>query len=674
MSLSRKASARPFETVKVHTQSGLLAARPTAGTGNLGYLYWGEDTETLYSCQRVAGVPTWQPVGSQIFDMKDAVVYASEINVGTVPVLDPVANTLTNNVAGALALGGGAPTAGMRVGLAGQTAGLQNGLFVVVDAGSGADPWVLARSPDASVSAEVTQGMMFMCMSGTNAGKAYILTTPDPIVLDTTALTFAHYAFVSSYDQVKASVRVATAGALAACAFNVGTGVLTGTDLTGVALTFDGSVVALNDRVLVRHTTAGATTGAELGIYEMTTAPAGGIAWVLTRTSDANTLVLLAKGTTVFVSEGTVNMDNYFVLETVNAVLNVTALTFGAGTNFRLVAAALAAATADVNLNNRGVVNVDRVAITAPSAAGVLGDIGMAATGRATLFVGGAESPVALLSDVQTGQPVQGLRPLADAALGEATPTPDTVFFVNKSGASLVIGSAALVSNGALDADGAAPGDLCHILLRKFSVLGVGTTISTISPVNSPADDWTAGLTVNFPAFVGTVTLADGEMLGYQITKEANGLIVPSFLIAATTAYLPTQLPQGMKPILDPALNTAIANTIFYVNRTGAPVIINAAQLIPSGALVANDAAYAVVDLYSNVGAVPTLQGEIDTRIVASGGTGDWVAGVAFDLPITGLGLLNAPVTLNPGDSLSYAQSKIGLGIATPPFLIAITS
>lgn len=68
---------------------------------------------------------------------------------------------------------------------------LENGLYVLNDAGSAGTPWVLARAADADASAEVTPGLTVSSEEGgTNADQRWILTTNGPIVLNTTALTF----------------------------------------------------------------------------------------------------------------------------------------------------------------------------------------------------------------------------------------------------------------------------------------------------------------------------------------------------------------------------------------------------------------------------------------------------------------------------------------------------
>ena len=65
-----------------------------------------------------------------------------------------------------------------------QTSALQNGIF-------DSNPGLWGRSPDADVSAEVTSGMLVTVDQGTTyADQLFQLITPDPIVLNTTPLTF----------------------------------------------------------------------------------------------------------------------------------------------------------------------------------------------------------------------------------------------------------------------------------------------------------------------------------------------------------------------------------------------------------------------------------------------------------------------------------------------------
>jgi len=122
---------------------------------------------------------------------------------------------------------------------------------------------------------------------------------------------------------LKASVRVATADVLPACT-PAGTGVghtLTA-DAVGV-LTVDGVNTVLNDRILVKNQVA----GDDNGIYKVTTEGTAGVAFVLTRATDAD--LEITAGMFTFAEEGTANGDKGWVLTTNNPItVDTTSLTF----------------------------------------------------------------------------------------------------------------------------------------------------------------------------------------------------------------------------------------------------------------------------------------------------------------------------------------------------------
>ena len=122
---------------------------------------------------------------------------------------------------------------------------------------------------------------------------------------------------------VKASVRVATAAALAASTYNNGNGTLTAN--ANAALVVDGVTLVVNDRVLVKDQ----SSAPQNGFYKVTNTGSGGAAWVLTRTPDADAASELTAGAFTFVEEGTANADNGYVLSTNGAVtLGTTNITF----------------------------------------------------------------------------------------------------------------------------------------------------------------------------------------------------------------------------------------------------------------------------------------------------------------------------------------------------------
>jgi hypothetical protein len=106
------------------------------------------------------------------FDFKDGVRVAASTNV-------------TLSAPGA-AIDGVTLTSGDRFLAFGQTLPAANGIYVFNGAASAA-----TRSTDADTSAEVTNGMTIAnTQEGTYANSRFVLTTADPIVLGTTALSF----------------------------------------------------------------------------------------------------------------------------------------------------------------------------------------------------------------------------------------------------------------------------------------------------------------------------------------------------------------------------------------------------------------------------------------------------------------------------------------------------
>lgn len=139
------------------------------------------------------------------------------------------------------------------------------------------------------------------------------------------AATKAYVDSVATGLDIKASVRLATAGALPNSPTASGSGV--GKTLTAgssTTLTVDGNTAALNDRILVKDQ----ATGPDNGIYKVTNA-GGGTAWVLTRAVDADENAEVTPGLFTFVEEGTANADTGWVLTNNGTVtVDTTSLVF----------------------------------------------------------------------------------------------------------------------------------------------------------------------------------------------------------------------------------------------------------------------------------------------------------------------------------------------------------
>ena len=130
---------------------------------------------------------------TQSLDIKDSVRVASTVNIA-------VASALTNTST----IDGVVVATGDRVLLKNQTAGAENGIYVVVASGAA------SRSTDANTSAKVTSGMYVFVSEGTvSADMGYVLTTNDTITLGTTALSFTQF---SGAGQITAGTGLSKSG------------------------------------------------------------------------------------------------------------------------------------------------------------------------------------------------------------------------------------------------------------------------------------------------------------------------------------------------------------------------------------------------------------------------------------------------------------------------------
>jgi hypothetical protein len=107
-----------------------------------------------------------------------------------------VGKTLTGNANGALSADGVAVNTGDRLLVKDQATASDNGPYVVTAAGvndPGGSPFILTRTVDADQNLEVKAAMYIFIEEGTQANEGWILTTVNPITVDTTALTFVQF-------------------------------------------------------------------------------------------------------------------------------------------------------------------------------------------------------------------------------------------------------------------------------------------------------------------------------------------------------------------------------------------------------------------------------------------------------------------------------------------------
>ena len=180
---------------------------------------------------------------------------------------------------------------------------------------------------------------------------------------------------------VKDSVRLATTANLASNYNNAG-GTLTNSG-SNAALSLDGVTVVAGNRILVKDQ----SSGAENGIYVVTTVGDGSTAWVLTRADDANASAEMTGGVFTFVEEGTVGADNGYVFTHNGApTLGSTALTVSQFSGAGQIVAGDALSKSGNTLN----VNDDNITVEVNSDA--LRIKGISATAIGDLLIGAASN------------------------------------------------------------------------------------------------------------------------------------------------------------------------------------------------------------------------------------------------------------------------------------------
>lgn len=246
-------------------------------------------------------------------DVKDSVRAAS---TGNVDVAAPGAT-----------LDGVTLVSGDRVLLKNQSTGAQNGIYIWTGPAA-----AMARAPDANTSPEVTSGMYCFVVAGTvHASTGWVLNTPDPIVLDTTALTFAQISAPTVYIGTANRITV-TGNQIDIAATYVGQASITTVGTIGTG-TWQATPVGIAYGGTGATTAAGAR--AALGTTgKYSTTIGNGSATTYTITHNLNTLAVLvelfevATGATVYADvrrtdANTVVVDGFLVAPAVGALTAV---------------------------------------------------------------------------------------------------------------------------------------------------------------------------------------------------------------------------------------------------------------------------------------------------------------------------------------------------------------
>ena len=187
--------------------------------------------------------------------------WKASVTLATAAALPAVTGTgtgvLTASAVGILTVDGVATVLGDNILVKNQVAGLDNGIYEVTIEGTAGVAFELTRRDDADVSAEVTSGMATYVSEGTaNGGQGWVLSTVDPITLNTTALVFVQFSSASVVSAISDLSDVDTSGAV--------DGAILRYESSGTVWE-DTATLLYSDAGQLSASTAGATGGILLG-------------------------------------------------------------------------------------------------------------------------------------------------------------------------------------------------------------------------------------------------------------------------------------------------------------------------------------------------------------------------------------------------------------------------
>jgi hypothetical protein len=475
------------------------------------------------------------------------------------------------------------------------------------------------------------------------------------LVNPTNAQDAATKSYVDAVKQaldIKDSVKAATTGAET---YTIATGAVT--QITGTSI--DGVTIALNDRILIKNAPAASGAGAGAGSAN-TAQPANGIYVVtnattnltLSRATDADSNADVTTGMFVFVSEGSTQADNGYVLTTNDAItLNTTGLTFtqfsGAGQVVAGNGLTKTGNTIDVvGTAGRIVANADSIDLaTSGVTAGTYTKVTVDVYGRVTT------GAAAVTTDIAEGTNLYFTNARAQAAI--------------TGGASSIV-TANLTADRALISDGSGKVAVSAVTATEVGYLsGVTSSIQTQLNGKQPLD---ADLTA-IAALSGTSGLLR------KTAADTWSLDTATYLTAASAVTSFSGGTTGLTPATGTVGAITLAGTLALANGgTGATTAAAARTNLGATTIGAN------IFTATNPSAVTFLRANADNtvsfldaatfRTAIGAGTGNGtVTSVAVSGGTTGLTTSGGPITASGTITLAgtLVVGNGGTGLATTP-------
>lgn len=213
LSISTSTASSPFTSLFAVASSTNATLLNVLGSGNVGIgtttpgsllslggianfttgtsTFYGNGLNLTSGCYAI-GSTCIQNTISNATAYKQAVTYAT---TGALPANTYLSGVLTEVGSGALSVDGASPAIGNRILVKNEATQTNNGIYTVTATGSGIAAYVLTRATDYNTSSDIYPGVASYTLLGTaNGDTTWVLTTPAPVTLDSSNLTYAESA------------------------------------------------------------------------------------------------------------------------------------------------------------------------------------------------------------------------------------------------------------------------------------------------------------------------------------------------------------------------------------------------------------------------------------------------------------------------------------------------